>query len=57
MCKITKTFKINKELQCRTQVLIVHRGGMLCILLIVTLALQADASSNPRVLKQGYMYP
>jgi len=32
MFKITKKFKINK---CRTQVLIVHRGGVLCILLIV----------------------
>jgi len=43
MCNITKKLKIDK---CRTQVLILHRKGVLCILLIVKLALQADTGSN-----------
>jgi len=47
MCKIiTEKFKINKQLQCRTQMLVVHREGVLCILLIVKLAPQADTRSN-----------
>jgi len=32
MCNITKKLKINN---CRTQVLVVHREGVLCTLLIV----------------------
>jgi len=50
MCKITKKFKINKFLQCRTQVLLVHRDGVLCILLTVKLAPQADTGCDPEVL-------
>jgi len=47
MCKIiTEKFKINKQLQCRTQVLTVHRKGVLCILSIVKFAPQADTWSN-----------
>jgi len=33
-------------MQCRTQVPIMHREGVLWILLIVKLALQADTRSN-----------
>jgi len=40
---MTKHLKINK---CRTQVLLVHRKGVLCILLTVKLAPQAGAGSN-----------
>jgi len=47
MYKITKTFKISSNCSAgRTQVLIVHRDGVLCILLIVKSAAQADTSSN-----------
>jgi len=35
---------MNKYLQCRTQVLIVHCEGVLCILLIVKLASQAESN-------------
>jgi len=42
MCKITKKFKINKYLQCRTQVLAVHRCGVLCIFLIGKLETQGE---------------
>jgi len=37
---------MKRKLQCRTQVLIMHRGGVLCILLIVKLAPQAETGSN-----------
>jgi len=45
MCKIiTEKFKMNKYLHYRTQVLIVHREGVLCILLICKLAPQAESN-------------
>jgi len=46
MFKITKTFKINNCSAGKTQVLTVHRGIVLCILLIVKGAAQADTSSK-----------
>jgi len=42
MCETTKKLKINK---CRTQVLIVHCEGLLCILQIVKVAPQTDTGS------------
>jgi len=47
MCKITSKFEINKKLQCWTQVLTVHRGSVLGVLLIAyKLAPQADTGFN-----------
>jgi len=37
---------MNKQLQCRAQVLTVHRGGVLCILLVVKRAAQTDTGSR-----------
>ena len=46
MCKLNKKFKINKQLQCRAQVLTVHRAGVLCILLVVKRVAQTDTGSR-----------